>query len=45
MFVNVFGYKKLPILEGIAVVVYFLVFIALVRVALQVRSGRPLTIS
>ena len=29
-FINVFGYKKLPILEGVALPVYFAVFIALV---------------
>lgn len=43
--VNVFGYKKLPIMEGIAIPVYFTVFIALVRVILEVRLECSLTAS
>jgi hypothetical protein len=43
MFVNDIAYTKLPILEAIAAVVYICVFIALVRVLLEVRSGPPLT--
>lgn len=42
-FINVFVYKKLPILEGLAIMLYFFVVIALVRFIPDGNSVRILT--
>lgn len=42
-FINIYGYKKLPIMEGVAVPLYFAVFIVLVSVIVDVEPGCSLT--